>query len=61
MWTYLKESVLGADFTESHYTTSWGIADNKLWFDNVGIPLMGIKNVVKVVYLNQLKHQVEYC
>jgi hypothetical protein len=41
----LKESVLGADFIESHYTTSWGIADNKLWLDDVGIPLMGIKNV----------------
>ena len=26
----LKESVLGVDFIESHYTTSWGIADNKL-------------------------------
>ncbi|CAB4040862.1 Hypothetical predicted protein, partial [Paramuricea clavata] len=41
----LKESVLGADFIESHYTTSWGIADNKLWLDDAGIPLMGIKNV----------------
>jgi hypothetical protein len=40
----LKESVLGADFIERHYTTSWGTADNKLWLD-VGIPLMGIKNV----------------
>ena len=36
---------MGADFIESHYTTSWGIADNKLWLDDVGIPLIGIKNV----------------
>lgn len=41
----LKEPVLGADFIESHYTNSWGIADNKLWLDDVEIPLMGIKNV----------------
>ncbi|CAB4021070.1 Hypothetical predicted protein [Paramuricea clavata] len=41
----LKESDLGADFIESHYTTSWGISDNKLWLDDVAIPLMGIKNV----------------
>ena len=36
---------MGADFIESHYTTSWGIADNKLLLDDVGIPLIGIKNV----------------
>ena len=40
----LSESVLGADFIESHHTTSWGIADNKLWLDDMGIPLKGIKN-----------------
>ena len=41
----LQESVLGANFLESHYTSSWGIADTKLWLDNVRIPLMGIKDV----------------
>ena len=41
----LNESVLGADFIESHYTTSWGITDNKLWLDDVAIPLASTRNV----------------
>ena len=41
----LDESVLGADFIESHYTKSWGITDNKLWLDELPIPLTSTKNV----------------
>ena len=41
----LNESVLGADFIESHYTNSWGITDNKLWLDELPIPLTSTKNV----------------
>ena len=41
----LNESVLGADFIESHYTKSWGITDNKLWLDELPIPLTSTKNV----------------
>lgn len=44
----LRESVLGADFIESHHKNSWGIADNKFWLDNVGIPLTGSRNVCMV-------------
>ncbi len=41
----LNESILGADFIESHHTTSWDIADDKLWLDDLGIPRTGTKNV----------------
>ena len=43
----LSES-LGADFIESHHPTSWGIADNKFWLDDMGIPPKEIKNVCMV-------------
>ena len=41
----LNESVLGADFIESYYTKSWRITDNKLWLDELPIPLTSTKNV----------------
>lgn len=41
----LKESVLGADFIENHHKDSWGIANNKFWLDNVGIPLTELHTV----------------
>ena len=50
----LNESVLGADFIESHHTTSWGISGDKLWLDDLGIPLTGTKNVRKVSEQNHL-------
>ena len=36
----LRESVLGADFIESHYESSWGIRDGALWLDDWKIPLV---------------------
>ena len=36
----LRESVIGADFTESHHDSSWGICDGALWFDEWKIPLV---------------------
>ena len=36
----LMESVLGADFIESHHESSWGIRDGALWLDNWIIPLV---------------------
>ncbi len=50
----LNESVLGADFIESHHTTSWGISGDKLWLDDLGIPLTGTKNVRMVSEQNHL-------
>ena len=50
----LNESVLGANFIESHHTTSWGISGDKLWLDDFGIPLTGTKNVRMVSEQNHL-------
>ena len=36
----LRESVLGADFIESHHESSWGIRDGALWLDDWKIPLV---------------------
>ena len=36
----LRESVLGADFIESHHESSWGIRDGVLWLDDWKIPLV---------------------
>ena len=44
----LNESVLGADFIENHYTKSWGITSNKLWLDELAIPLTSTKTVCMV-------------
>lgn len=35
----LRESVLGADFIESHHKSSWGIRDGSLWLDDWKVPL----------------------
>ena len=35
-----RESVLGADFIESHHESSWGIRDGALWLDDWKIPLV---------------------
>ena len=50
----LNESVLGADFIESHHTTSWGISGDNLWLDDLGIPLTNTKNVLMVSEQNHL-------
>ena len=34
----LRESVLGADFIESHHERFWGIRDESLWFNDWKIP-----------------------
>lgn len=36
----LTDSVLGADFIDCHHSESWGIKNNKLYLDEVGIPLV---------------------
>ena len=36
----LGESVLGADFIESHHKSSWGIRDGSLWLDDWKVPLV---------------------
>ena len=36
----LRESVLGADFIESHHESSWGIHDGTLWLDDWKMPLV---------------------
>ena len=36
----LSESVLGADFIDSHHIESWEISSGKLWLDQTEIPLI---------------------
>ena len=55
-WKFLvventSESVLGADFIDSHHTESWGISIGKLWLDKAEIPLV-VENKCAAVTLD---------
>ncbi|KAJ7365130.1 hypothetical protein OS493_007779 [Desmophyllum pertusum] len=53
-WTFLvvddlKESVLGADFIDSHHESSWGVRDGALWLDDWKTPLINPRKCSKVL------------
>ena len=48
----LRESVLGADFIESHHESSWGIRDGALWLDDWKIPLVDHRKCSNVMVEN---------
>ena len=56
----LRESVLGADFIESHHTSSWGIWDGALWLDDWKTPLVDYRKCGHVVIENY-SHVVARC
>jgi hypothetical protein len=41
----MTESVLGADFIAEHHKGSRGFKNNKLWFDDIAIPLIDTQQV----------------
>ena len=41
----MTESVLGVDFIAEHHKGSWGFKNNKLWFDDIAIPLIDTQQV----------------
>jgi hypothetical protein len=41
----MTESVLGADFIAEHHKGSWAFKNNKLWFDDIAIPLIDTQQV----------------
>lgn len=55
-WKFLvvenvSQSVLGADFINSHHDESWGMSNGKLWLDKLEIPLI-VENKCTVVILD---------
>ena len=64
-WKFLvventSESVLGADFIDSHHTESWGISNGKLWLDKAEIPL-AVENKCAAVTLDSYAPVVARC
>ena len=56
----LSESLLGADFIDSHHTESWGISNGILWLDKAEIHL-AVENKCTAVTLDNYAPVVARC
>ena len=64
-WKFLvvenvSQSVLGADFIDSHHIESWGISNGKLWLDETEIPLI-VESKCAAVTLDKYTPVVARC